>query len=134
MRLRNLGTRAPRYRCAMTVLPPLPISTPDAPGKSTWHPSGIIVLRAGVSELATEFGAFYLGGEISALDRPTRQWHHKSPAEVRAELPEGKSVIGFQNRNPIHKAHYELIARAPGQVTADPPTPSPPPAHFPARR
>ena len=25
-------------------------------------------------------------------------------------------MIGFQNRNPIHKAHYELIARAPLKV------------------
>jgi len=70
----------------------------------------------GVAELATEFGSTYLGGAISALQRPTREHHHHSPEEIRATLPEGKSVIAFQNRNPIHRAHYELIARAPNQV------------------
>ena len=35
---------------------------------------------------------------------------------VAAEEAPGKNVIAFQNRNPIHQAHYQLIARAPSQV------------------
>jgi len=36
----------------------------------------------------------------------------KTPAEVRATLPEGKNVVAFQNRNPVHKAHFELLVHA----------------------
>merc|ERR1711971_46896 len=36
----------------------------------------------------------------------------KTPAEVRASLPVGKQVVAFQNRNPVHKAHFELLVHA----------------------
>merc|ERR1712003_138499 len=36
----------------------------------------------------------------------------KTPAEVRKSLPEGKPVVAFQNRNPVHKAHFELPLNA----------------------
>merc|ERR1712007_424582 len=36
----------------------------------------------------------------------------KTPAEVRATLPEGKQVVAFQNRNPVHNAHFELLVTA----------------------
>merc|ERR1719169_571 len=36
----------------------------------------------------------------------------KTPAEVRSTLPEGKQVVAFQNRNPVHKAHFELLVTA----------------------
>jgi len=36
----------------------------------------------------------------------------KTPAEVRKSLPEGKPVVAFQNRNPVHKAHFELLLNA----------------------
>merc|ERR1712193_377818 len=32
-----------------------------------------------------------------------------NPQEVRATLPKDKKVVAFQNRNPIHKAHFELL-------------------------
>ena len=33
----------------------------------------------------------------------------RTPKEVRASLPAGKQVVAFQNRNPVHKAHFELL-------------------------
>merc|ERR1739842_294209 len=36
----------------------------------------------------------------------------RSPAEVRATLPEDADVVAFQCRNPVHRAHYELFTRA----------------------
>merc|ERR1712050_130325 len=36
----------------------------------------------------------------------------KTPAEVRKSLPKGKPVVAFQNRNPAHKAHFELLLNA----------------------
>jgi sulfate adenylyltransferase len=65
-----------------------------------------------VKMIATERGRFYLGGRIEGLELPQRVFPCKSPAQVRATLPEGQDVVAFQCRNPIHRAHYELFTRA----------------------
>ena len=49
---------------------------------------------------------------MQGLNLPKRVFPCATPAEVRATLPEGKDVLAFQCRNPIHKAHYELFIRA----------------------
>jgi sulfate adenylyltransferase len=65
-----------------------------------------------VKMIATERGRYYLGGAIQGLELPNRVFPCKTPAEVRATLPEGQDVVAFQCRNPIHRAHYELFTRA----------------------
>ncbi|MEX0589139.1 MAG: sulfate adenylyltransferase [Cyanobium sp.] len=65
-----------------------------------------------VKMIATERGRYYLGGAIQGLELPQRVFPCKTPAEVRAALPGGQSVVAFQCRNPIHRAHYELFTRA----------------------
>jgi len=67
-----------------------------------------------VKMIATERGRIYLGGSIQGLELPSRVFPCKTPAEVRATLPAGQSVVAFQCRNPIHRAHYELFTRALG--------------------
>jgi len=69
--------------------------------------------------ITAERGRFYCGGSILGLNRPIRDVPCRSPAEVRASLvamaPDASSplsVVAFQCRNPIHRAHWELIARA----------------------
>ena len=52
------------------------------------------------------------GGKVQGLSLPERVFPCATPAEVRATLPEGRDVLAFQCRNPIHKAHYELFIRA----------------------
>ena len=49
---------------------------------------------------------------MEGLELPKRVFPCASPAEVRSMLPQGKDVLAFQCRNPIHKAHYELFIRA----------------------
>jgi sulfate adenylyltransferase len=65
-----------------------------------------------VRMISGERGRYYIGGELNGLELPQRVFPCKTPAEVRATLPEGESVVAFQCRNPIHRAHYELFTRA----------------------
>merc|ERR1719440_1248723 len=74
---------------------------------SVEHPS--------VSELFADLGKYYVGGKVHGLIQGFDSiWGpgFKTPAEVRESLPVGKSVVAFQNRNPVHKAHFELLVHA----------------------
>lgn len=68
------------------------------------HPGSLMV--------ATERGKYYMGGKVTGLNLPVRDFVCASPAEVRESLPEDTDVVAFQCRNPIHRAHYELFTRA----------------------
>mmetsp|Transcript_17815 Transcript_17815/g.34556 ORF Transcript_17815/g.34556 Transcript_17815/m.34556 type:complete len:433 (-) Transcript_17815:141-1439(-) len=68
------------------------------------HPGALMV--------ATERGKYYLGGKVTGLNLPTRDFPCKTPAEVRETLPDDVDVVAFQCRNPVHRAHYELFTRA----------------------
>merc|ERR1719148_548868 len=68
------------------------------------HPGSLMV--------ATERGRYYMGGKVTGLNTPVRDFPCKTPAEVRAGLPEDKDVVAFQCRNPVHRAYYELFTRA----------------------
>jgi sulfate adenylyltransferase len=68
-----------------------------------------------VYELYNDLGKYYVGGKISGLIQGFDAiWGegYKTPAEVRATLPAGTQVVAFQNRNPVHKAHFELLVNA----------------------
>jgi sulfate adenylyltransferase len=62
-----------------------------------------------VFSLIAERGATYVGGKLHGLSSPKFKYLVQTPAEVRKQLPEGKEVVAFQNRNPIHRAHFELL-------------------------
>ena len=62
-----------------------------------------------VASIATEQGAYNIGGAVHGLKLPKFPYPTQTPSEVRATLPEGSPVVAFQNRNPIHKAHFELL-------------------------
>merc|ERR1719159_515200 len=67
------------------------------------------------AELYNDLGKYYVGGKVYGLVKGYDAiWGegYKTPAEVRATLPEGKQVVAFQNRNPVHKAHFELLVHA----------------------
>ncbi|MCA0170417.1 sulfate adenylyltransferase [Bacillus sp. RAR_GA_16] len=55
--------------------------------------------------------AFNLGGPITLLQHPKAlQEHFQTPAELRESFKQRgwKTIVGFQTRNPIHRAHEYL--------------------------
>merc|ERR1711957_656898 len=70
-----------------------------------------------VYSLIAEQGKYYVGGRLHGLESPKFRYLVQTPAEVRANLPQGKDVVAFQNRNPIHRAHFELLKCAQRDVT-----------------
>merc|ERR1711924_590692 len=66
----------------------------------------------GVQMIAMERGQYYLGGKITGLDIPKRIFPCATPRETCASLPEGKDVVAFQCRNPLHRVHVELFLRS----------------------
>ncbi len=71
----------------------------------------------GARFLLEQTGPVYVGGSVVGLELPQ---HHDfealrhTPAQLRGwfEALGWGRVIGFQTRNPIHRAHYELTLRA----------------------
>ena len=66
----------------------------------------------GCQMVAMERGKYYLGGTVTGLNTPVREFPCETPAEVRARLPDNSDIVAFQCRNPVHRAHYELFTRA----------------------
>jgi sulfate adenylyltransferase len=67
---------------------------------------------------------WYVGGTIEELQPPSHYDFRSlrlTPAELRAEFSRlgWTSVVAFQTRNPMHRAHVELTMRAAKQVEAN---------------
>ncbi len=81
-------------------------------------------VHPGVFHLYHEVQAYYVGGEVFGLSLP----HHynftslrHTPAQLRSIFEERgwKKIVGFQTRNPMHRAHQELTVRAAEITGAD---------------
>jgi len=75
----------------------------------------------GVAYLQHQSNPVYVGGDLSGIEPPTHYDFpnlRKTPAELRAIFREigWQRVVGFQTRNPMHRAHLELTHRAAKQV------------------
>jgi sulfate adenylyltransferase len=77
----------------------------------------------GVAYLFNRSNPVYIGGRLEGIQTPLhydfRHLRH-SPAELRGEFARRgwQRVVGFQTRNPMHRAHLELTTRAAAKVEA----------------
>jgi sulfate adenylyltransferase len=78
----------------------------------------------GVAHLLDRAGPVYVGGTLEGLQLPVhydyRRLRH-TPGELRAEFARlgWRTVVAFQTRNPMHRAHQELTLRAAKEVEAN---------------
>ncbi len=81
--------------------------------KSTDHP--------GVAYLLQQTGPYYVGGRIEGIQQPTHYDFNElrdTPASLRAKFETlgWRTVVAFQTRNPMHRAHQELTLQAAKEV------------------
>jgi sulfate adenylyltransferase len=67
----------------------------------------------GVAALLAQ-GDVMLAGDVHVLDRPRLdefEQYHNDPADLRRKFQERgwKTIVGFQTRNPIHRAHEYIL-------------------------
>jgi sulfate adenylyltransferase len=78
----------------------------------------------GIRSLFDSAGKFYLGGTIEGIQLPLhsafKSLRH-TPLEMRNLFKKlgWRRIVGFQTRDPLHRAHYELTLRAMSQVKAN---------------
>ena len=66
-------------------------------------------------------GTLYLGGKIEGLEYPRHydyQLMRHTPSELRTQFKKmgWSKVVAFQTRNPMHRAHKELVVRASREI------------------
>jgi sulfate adenylyltransferase len=78
----------------------------------------------GVAHLMNRTNPVYVGGRLEGIQLPLHYDFRQlrlTPAELRAEFARRawQRVVGFQTRNPMHRAHLELTLRAATEVGAN---------------
>ena len=79
------------------------------------------ILHPAADYLLNQSGPIYLGGSIEGLEPPKHydyQLLRHTPAELRDSFKNSgwKKIVAFQTRNPMHRAHKELVVRAAKQL------------------
>ncbi len=78
----------------------------------------------GVNYLLNKSNKIYIGGKLIGINKPTfYDFKHlrNSPNELRNIFNKlgWSSVVAFQTRNPLHRAHFELTSRASSESEAN---------------
>ena len=78
----------------------------------------------GVAHVLQRTHPVYVGGRLEVLQLPVHYDFRRlrlTPAELRAEFDRlgWRDIVGFQTRNPMHRAHLELTMRAAKEVEAN---------------
>lgn len=80
-------------------------------------------MHPGVQYVLDEMGDTYIGGTVTQIALPERndfKQFRKTPQELKELFKEKgwDKVVGFQTRNPMHRAHFELVKRAHEKIGA----------------
>ena len=80
-------------------------------------------MHPGVQYVFDEMQDTYIGGPVTKIALPVRhdfKQFRKTPAQLKELFKERgwDKVVGFQTRNPMHRAHFELVKRASEKVGA----------------
>src|SRR5947208_8343608 len=80
-------------------------------------------LHPGVGYLLNRGDGWYVGGRVEGLQLPSHydfRTLRLTPSDLRAEFIRlgWRRIVGFQTRNPMHRAHVELTFRAASQLEA----------------
>lgn len=71
----------------------------------------------GVNYILNKTKNTYIGGKVTPLFDVEKYYSH-TPKVVQQKLKKHKAVVAFQTRNPIHRAHFELIERSAKETNA----------------
>ncbi|MDH3606232.1 MAG: bifunctional sulfate adenylyltransferase/adenylylsulfate kinase [Acidimicrobiia bacterium] len=78
----------------------------------------------GVAHLMRSTNPYYVGGRLEGLQLPVHydfRSLRKTPAQLRDDFTRSgwRRIVGFQTRNPMHRAHQEITLRAAKDVEAN---------------
>lgn len=79
------------------------------------------IKHPGVNDLFNNTGEWYLGGDVELLRHPQHydfpELRH-TPQSLKQQFSQlgCQNIVGFQTRNPIHRAHMELTLRAAEEI------------------
>lgn len=91
--------------------------TPDKQKEALGVYGTIDKAHPGVQYLMDEMHDTYIGGPVTKIALPIRhdfKQFRSTPQELKSLFKERgwDKVVGFQTRNPMHRAHFELVKRA----------------------
>lgn len=68
-----------------------------------------------ISYLYEKTGSYYISGKLNFHQLPVHYDYNDlrhTPTELKKLFPSNKPIVAFQTRNPMHKAHMELVGAA----------------------
>lgn len=78
------------------------------------------ITPSAVYHLLHEKQKYNIGGKIFGVALPTRDWVDcKTPHQIRKMFPAHRSLVAFQCRNPIHRAHAAMFLQVSKENDAD---------------
>ena len=97
---------------------------PDRPAEAKAVFNSTSSAHPGADYAINKAHPWYIGGKVEGLQAPSHYDFRNlrlTPADLRAEFARlgWTSIVAFQTRNPMHRAHVELTMRAAKQVEAN---------------